>query len=270
MNTDAMVVANQGLVGRVVNRYHLTGANREDAISEGTIGLILAAQKFDPARAAFSTYATWWITARVVLFLDKNMHGVVHAPKNARHQKFSYRIRRLSERLHAAGLETNAEIIAEQLGTTVKIVNACLDRDNLKEMRLDYAPEGRLAPIEYLQDGTEGVDDRLFREQRLDSIEEHIASLPERAQDIIRSRLASPPEPLAEIGLRYGLTRQRVLQIEEGAIKYIKRRMAFDGYKTPKKRPRKTPIIQKTLEMRAAARGPGHKYARREQMALGV
>ncbi len=229
-----IIAAYTRLVISAASHYRKYGLPLGDLIQEGLVGLMMAAARFDPERETrFSTYATWWVRSAMQGFILRNW-SIVRTGTTAAQKVLFFNLRRLRARISDASdgpLAPEARArIAEELGVRLCDVEAM---------------EGRLAAVDQSLNArvADGADDE-WQDLLVDpgpSPEEivagaHDASLHARwlagalgelntreRQIIAARRLSEDPVTLAELGRRFGISKERVRQIEHGALAKIRR-----------------------------------------------
>ncbi len=223
---DRLVEANMRLVINIAKNYHNPLVPFEDLVQEGAIGLMTAAERFDPAKGyRFSTYATHWIRQAISRAID-NKAKAIRIPAHV-----SESLRKL-ERMRASlvrenGEEPSAELLAQRLGITARKVNSLIQSGQEPvslDMMVGDEENTTLASLIFDRTAPNPQEAVLGAEmqQQLSSL---LAILTPREREIMQKRLGfedDSAQVLQEIGEKLHISRERVRQIEVQALRKLK------------------------------------------------
>ncbi len=248
-----LVTSHLRLVAKIAMGYRFYGLPVSDLISEGNVGLMRAVKKFEPERGfRLATYAMWWIKAAINEYV-LNSWSLVKVGTVAAQKKLFFNLRKMKSKLGVYDdgdiPMDKAEIIAQRLQVTTKEVidmNRRLSRTDASLNQL-VAEDGDVQRQDLLVDDTPNQEVRLGEQEDrklgLKLLTDAMGGLTDRERRIIQERrLAENPRTLEEIGAEYGISRERVRQIENRAFAklqsaVVKAMSALQSSVTPKSIP---------------------------------
>lgn len=224
-----LVMANLRLVVKISMEYKSAYQNVMDLIQEGNIGLMKAVSKYNPEKGAkLSYYASWWIKSYILKFILDNFR-LIKIGTTAEQKKLFYNLMKEKEKLAAQGIEPTTKLISENLGVSEKAVIQMDHRLSSSggEVSIDQTLGDDSSFADFLSSNDEPIDDTLSHIQSLDILQDNlkdfIEDLKERDKDIFKKRLLSEvPPSLQSIADDYGVSRERIRQIEERLLKKLK------------------------------------------------
>lgn len=229
----ALTTAYMRLVISTAAKFRHYGLPFPDLVSEGNIGLMQAAARFEPEREVrFSTYATWWIRASIQDYVLRNW-SIVRTGTTAAQKSLFFNLRRLralikdtssgqltpENRAYVAQAlrvgEDDVEKMASRLAAVDRSLNAPFSEDGEGEWQDLLADENPDPETQVMQDRDQA--------QRAQWLAEALSRLSEREQLIIRERrLGEDSVTLEKLGERLGISKERVRQVEHQALKKLK------------------------------------------------
>lgn len=226
---EEMVLRNLRLVIHIAGNYGGNGVDMLDLINEGNLGLMRAAQRFDPTRGAkFSTYASFWVKQAIKRALT-NGAKVVRIPCGQYDRLARVRKAQMTL-LEIMGREATPEELSQETGYKLDDVNMLL-RAGMCPMSLDDRPKNTDSEGDPWMDRIEDTraakpDKECVEGQRTAMLMAVVDSLPRKVRDIMCRRFGLDGydiETLDSIGESYNVTRERIRQIEKDALKRMRR-----------------------------------------------
>ena len=228
-----LVTANLRLVIKIAMEYRFAWQNIMDLIQEGNIGLMKAVSKYNPEKGTkLSYYASWWIKSYILKFILDNFRLVKIGTTNEQ-KKLFYNLLKEKDRLLGQGVEPNIKLLSENLGVSEKAVSLMDQRlgPSGSEVSIDAPIKDEIGSqtfADLLSDGEEHSPEEIVSNaQSMEILRSHLHNfiklLNKRDQQIFKKRLlAEVPPSLQSIADQYGVTRERIRQIEERLIKNLK------------------------------------------------
>ena len=234
-----LVTAYMRLAISMAAKFKRYGAPMNDLIQEAGLGLMKAADKFDPDRGVrFSTYAVWWIKASIQDHVMRNW-SMVRTGSTSSQKSLFFNMRRVQARLEREAAQRGERLDRHQIRQMISTeVGVPLHDVEMMEGRLagsDYSlnatqsvdDEGR-EWIDALEDDSEGADEIVERDHDMDTLRDWLltalSDLNPREQFIVRERkLRDEPRTLESLGNELGLSKERVRQLEAAAFQKMRR-----------------------------------------------
>ncbi|PKP70669.1 MAG: RNA polymerase factor sigma-32 [Alphaproteobacteria bacterium HGW-Alphaproteobacteria-4] len=240
-----LVAAYMKLAVSMASRFRRYGASMEELVQEATVGLLKAAQKFDPARGnRFSTYAVWWVRAALQDYTMRN-HSLVRTGATTAQKSLFFNLRRVEGEIWReaaeAGQRLGAEAlrarVAARLGVTEADVETMQMRLAGSDLSLNMPIAGEAGAQEWvdtLEDDAPGAAESVPQALDLGRLRgwlgAALATLTAREQRIIAARrLREAPRTLEDLGGELGISKERVRQIEAVALAKLRRTLAARG-----------------------------------------
>ncbi len=226
-----LVQANLRLVVKIAMEYRHSYSNVLDLIQEGNIGLMKAVSRFDPDKGAkLSYYSSWWIRSYILKFILDNFR-LIKIGTTQEQKKLFFNLLKEKDRLMKLGIQPEVKLLSENLGVSEKAVRQMDLRlsgpaeEVVLDAPLSDSSDSTLAEIIPGEDaGPEELAEKSFDLSLLeDHLKDFVRELKERDREIFQKRLLSEvPPSLQSIADQYGVSRERIRQIEERLLKKLK------------------------------------------------
>jgi len=234
-----LIESHARLVVRIASRYRASSAALGDLVQEGNIGLMEAALRFDPERnTRFSTYATWWIVRMIRNYLMRNA-SIVRVATTPSQRRVYFNLWRLRSKARTTADGTMTEEDRARIARELDVPLADVERIDIHFARPDQSLNVTIG-----EDGSSELQDfvadvrpspesvvtgRRDHKTQLAWLSEAMDKLSERERRVIESRfLGDDKTTLAEIGASFGVTKERIRQIERQAL--VKLRSAMKAH----------------------------------------
>jgi RNA polymerase sigma-32 factor len=228
----ALVLSHLRFVVHIARGYTGYGLPLGDLIQEGNVGLMKAVKRFDPTVGVrLVSFAVHWIRAEIHEYVLRNWRLVKVATTKAQRKLF-FNLRRFKKNLGwLSDAETQA--VARDLGVSAEEVTEMEKRLSSRDLSFDPAPgadedEETFTPAAYLPapdaDPSVAVEQEQWDEDSTERVARALETLDERSQDILRSRwMTDQKATLHELAAQYGVSAERIRQIEANAIKKLRK-----------------------------------------------
>jgi RNA polymerase sigma-32 factor len=240
-----LVTSHLRLVAKIAMGYRGYGLPVSEIVSEGNVGLMQAVKRFDPDKGfRLATYAMWWIRASIQEYVLRSW-SMVKMGTTAAQKKLFFNLRKAKN--HIGAIEEgdltpqNTTALADRLGVTEREVTEMNRRLSGPDASLN-APlrsESESEWQDWLADDTADQETRLAEREEMGDrhtlLENAMIELTEREQEIIRARrLREEPATLEDLSQKFGISRERVRQIEARAFEKLQKAMMAAANNTPK------------------------------------
>ncbi len=230
-----LVTSHLRLVAKIAMGYRGYGLPINEIISEGNIGLMQAVKRFDPEKGfRLATYAMWWIRAAIQEYILRSW-SLVKIGTTASQKKLFFNLRRMKNRIqqadegnlkpeeiksiadHLKVAEADVSMMEQRMGGTDRSLNAPMRDEESGGEWQDWLVDERLDQESYVAEEQE-------RAHRKNLLEQAISELNEREQIIVRARrLSEEPDTLETLAQQFGISRERVRQIEGRAMEKLEK-----------------------------------------------
>jgi RNA polymerase sigma-32 factor len=224
-----LVTANLRLVVMIAREYQRAFKNILDLVQEGNMGLMEAVKNYDPYRGVrFPSYAVWWIRAYMIRYIMNDWRMVKIGTTQAQRKLF-FNLQKEKERIEAEGVTPGPKLLAQRLNVkeaeVVEMEQRLGSRDLSVDMPIGGDDEATL--LHFLPDDKQSPEEQVAETQYQQLLREKMELFAQGLKDkelvIYRERLLNEePVTLREIGEKYGISRERVRQIEERVKRKLK------------------------------------------------
>lgn len=228
-----LILSHLRFVIHIARNYSGYGLPQADLIQEGNIGLMKAIRRFNPqVGVRLVSFVVHWIKAEIHEYVLRNWRIVKVATTKAQRKLF-FNLRKTKQRLGWFN-QNEVEMVAKELGVTSKDVREMESRMADQDIAFDPTPEDEtseghtIAPLLYLQDKSsdfaDSIEEDNWDNHAVDKLSIAIKALDERSRDIIRARWLDEnnKSTLQELADQYGISAERVRQLEKNAMKKIR------------------------------------------------
>jgi RNA polymerase sigma-32 factor len=226
-----LVLAHMRFVAFIAHGYKGYGLEQADLIQEGTIGLMKAVKRFNPhKKVRLSSFAVYWIRAEIHEYIFKNWKIVKVATTKAQRKLF-FKLKQAKSNIFQSLTNEQARVIAADLGVREKDVIEMESRLQLNDIAFEVNDdEDTYTPEQYLADPGKTPEQLVInnknQEDQHNKLYQALSSLDERSIDILQSRyLKEEKLTLHTLADKYGVSAERVRQLENKAIKKLKERL---------------------------------------------
>jgi RNA polymerase sigma-32 factor len=254
---DKLVTSHLGLIVKIANAFRGYGLQLSELVGEGNVGIMQAIERFDPAMGfRFSTYARWWIRAAILEYILRS-YSMVRLCTTPAQRRLFFKLRKLKSQLQQIDDgDLKPEIVARiaahldvSHGDVITMNRRMTGPD--QSLNTPVAADGEEEWQDWLIDQTPDQEavlaDRQEEDERRNLLQQAMKHLNERESHVLSTRrLRERPLKLEELATHYGVSRERIRQIEERAFLKIQEALGLVA-----QRPRRT--IQPTRLSQLAA-----------------
>jgi len=226
-----LVMSHMRFVAFIAHGYKGYGLEQADLIQEGTIGLMKAVKRFNPhKKVRLSSFAVYWIRAEIHEYIFKNWKIVKVATTKAQRKLF-FKLKQAKSNIFQSLTNEQAKVIATDLGVKEKDVIEMESRLQLNDVAFEVSDdENAYSPEHYVADPGKNPEQLVLsdksQEDQHKKLYQALSSLDQRSIEILQSRyLKEKKETLHTLADKYGVSAERVRQLENKAIKQLKERL---------------------------------------------
>lgn len=231
---DELITSHKPLVLKIASRYRNYGLPLSDLAQEGYVGLMEAAHRFDLEREVrFATYAQWWIKSAIQDYVLRNGSSV-RTVTSSRQKSLLFTLRKMLSEPDASNMPSTEtrEKLAAQFSVSTASVDRMAQRIGVRDQSLDaeFGPSGGMTLRDLLPDDGPSpeqiVSERDEKHHHRAWLDEALAELPERERRIIVERHLGEEKPiLRDLGVEFGVSKERVRQLEKRAFERLRAAM---------------------------------------------
>ena len=226
-----LVMSHMRFVAFIAHGYKGYGLEQADLIQEGTIGLMKAVKRFNPhKKVRLSSFAVYWIRAEIHEYIFKNWKIVKIATTKAQRKLF-FKLKQAKSNIFQSLTNEQAKVIADDLGVKEKDVIEMESRLQLNDVAFEVNDdEDAFTPEHYVADPGKNPEQLVLTDKSQEDLHKKLyqalSSLDQRSIEILQSRyLKEEKETLHTLADKYGVSAERVRQLENKAIKKLKERL---------------------------------------------
>ena len=226
-----LVMSHMRFVAFIAHGYKGYGLEQADLIQEGTIGLMKAVKRFNPhKKVRLSSFAVYWIRAEIHEYIFKNWKIVKVATTKAQRKLF-FKLKQAKSNIFQSLTNEQAKVIADDLGVKEKDVIEMESRLQLNDVAFEVNDdEDAYTPEHYVADPGKNPEQLVLSDKNQEDqhkrLYQALSSLDQRSIEILQSRyLKEEKETLHTLADKYGVSAERVRQLENKAIKKLKERL---------------------------------------------
>ena len=226
-----LVMSHMRFVAFIAHGYKGYGLEQADLIQEGTIGLMKAVKRYNPhKKVRLSSFAVYWIRAEIHEYIFKNWKIVKVATTKAQRKLF-FKLKQAKSNIFQSLTSEQAKVIANDLGVKEKDVIEMESRLQLNDVAFEVNDDDdTFTPEHYLADPGKNPEQLVLsdksQEDQHKKLYQALSSLDQRSIEILQSRyLKEKKETLHTLADKYGVSAERVRQLENKAIKKLKERL---------------------------------------------
>ena len=224
-----LVTAHLRMVVKIAMEYRQAYYNVLDLIQEGNVGLMYAVKRFDPDKGArFSYYASWWVKSFILKYILDNFR-LIKIGTTKEQKKLFYNLMREKQKIESLGFKADSKALAKALQVSEKAVEEMGKRLQQPEYALEgpAGSGGEALLKDFIAIDSPPVDEQIAVKETKSILEEKLTEftgkLNERELKIFEQRImADLPITLQEVGDEYGISKERVRQIEEKILSKLR------------------------------------------------